>query len=161
MSKYPYIADKSMYAAVMGACKWIRESGYFNKATQYYADKYGLDVDNVRAEVRKRQSAGQKGKKTGAMKWFVVMKMVTSEATGVWDMAGEPRVVKAKSKKSAGADYLRENRASDYGGSYAQVASDFVLFESETKKGADDYLNSLNDEQIEAIAKRLEGGVER
>lgn len=57
MSKYPYIADKQMYAAVMGACKWIRESGYFNKATQYYADKYGLDVGAVRAEVRKRQSA--------------------------------------------------------------------------------------------------------
>lgn len=31
-SKYPYISDKRMYAAVMNACKYIRETGYFNKA---------------------------------------------------------------------------------------------------------------------------------
>lgn len=68
MAKYPYISDKKLYAAVMGACKWIRESGYFNKATKYYADKYDLDVDVVREEVRKRQSAGSKGKSRGKYK---------------------------------------------------------------------------------------------
>jgi hypothetical protein len=70
--KYPYISDKKMYAAVRGACNYIRETGWFNKATQYYADKYGLDVDRVKEEVRKRQAAGQQGRKRMPYKWFVV-----------------------------------------------------------------------------------------
>lgn len=60
MSKLPYIPNKKLYAAVMGACSWIRESGYFNKATRYYADKYGVDVDDVRKYVRIAQGNGQK-----------------------------------------------------------------------------------------------------
>lgn len=27
MKKLPYIPDKKLYAAVMGACSWIRECG--------------------------------------------------------------------------------------------------------------------------------------
>ena len=60
--KYPFIPDKRMYAAVMGACKYIRETGYFNKAVQYNADKFGVDPNELEKEIRKRQSAGQKGK---------------------------------------------------------------------------------------------------
>ena len=154
MEKYPYIADKRMYAAVMGACRWIRESGYFNKATQFYADKYNLDVDDVRVEVRKRQAAGQRGKKTGAMKWFVVIKIITSEACGEWNICGPgPRVVRAKSRRTAGCDYSRENMANDYGGSYAPIASDYVLFESDSKKDADNYLSSITREDVERILK--------
>ena len=65
-----------MYAAVMGACSWIRESGYFNKATKYYADKYGVDVDELRKYVRTAQGNGQKQaakKEKRKYYWFVVV----------------------------------------------------------------------------------------
>lgn len=158
MSKYPHIEGKDMYAAVMGACRWIRESGYFNKATKYYADKYGLDVEDVRAEVRKRQGAGQRGNKTGAagpMKWFVVVKTVTCEAYGDTSVAGPARVVKAKKKETAGCNYNRENMANDYGGSFAPIYSDYVLFEGDRKKDADSYLKSLTQEKVEEVIGAL------
>ena len=78
MGKLPYIPDKKMYAAVMGACSYIRETGYFNKATQYYADKYGVDVEKVRRYVRIAQGNGQKqaSKKTKRKyKWYVAAVM--------------------------------------------------------------------------------------
>lgn len=68
--KYPFIPDKTMYAAVMGACSYIRETGYFNKAVKYYANKYGVDEDELAKHVRARQGAGQKGK-TRKYKHFV------------------------------------------------------------------------------------------
>lgn len=60
MVKLPYIPNKKLYAAVMGACKWIREDGCFNKATSYYSDKYNVSVDDVRKYVRIAQGNGQK-----------------------------------------------------------------------------------------------------
>ena len=41
--KYPYIQDKNMYAAVMYACKMIRENGYFNKAVEYALERGLID----------------------------------------------------------------------------------------------------------------------
>ena len=76
MKKLPYIPDKKMYAAVMGACSWIRQSGYFNKATQYYADKYGVDVDELRKYVRTAQGNGQKQaakREKRVYHWYVIV----------------------------------------------------------------------------------------
>ena len=70
--KYPFIADKELYKAVMFACKMIREEGFFNKAVARAADYYNVDEEDVAREVRKRQAAGQKGKPLGKMKWFIV-----------------------------------------------------------------------------------------
>jgi hypothetical protein len=61
-NKMPYIADKKLYAAVMFACKMIREEGYFNKAVKIAARYYDVDADDVANEIRKRQSVGQMGK---------------------------------------------------------------------------------------------------
>lgn len=75
MGKLPYIPDKSMYAAVMGACKWIRETGYFNKATKWYASHYGVDLEELQRYVRIAQSNGQKQKNKGKerhYRWFAV-----------------------------------------------------------------------------------------
>lgn len=73
MRKLPYIPDKDLYAAVMGACSWIRESGYFNKATSYYADKYDVDVEEVRRYVRIAQGRGQKAANAKRkFKWYAV-----------------------------------------------------------------------------------------
>lgn len=103
-NKYPYIADKELYAAVMGACNYIRETGWFNKATQYYADKYGLDVDVVREEVRKRQAAGQKGKTRSPYKWFVVERKLYSSGSffcGPSYTTVDYNIVKAANKHNA------------------------------------------------------------
>ena len=82
MNKMPYIPNKKMYAAVMGACSYIRATGYFNKATQFYADKYGVDVDEVRKYVRARQSVGQKGTKRGEYKFFAIEYSMGNERNG-------------------------------------------------------------------------------
>lgn len=76
MGKLPYIPNKNLYAAVMGACKWIREDGYFNKATKYYADKYNVSVDEVKKYVRIAQGNGQreanKRKPTKRYFWYAI-----------------------------------------------------------------------------------------
>lgn len=69
-TKYPYI-PKEYYAAVMFACKMIRENGYFNKAIRTAANYYGVDEDTLEMHVRKRQGAGQKGT-TRKYKYYVV-----------------------------------------------------------------------------------------
>ena len=60
MGKLPYIQDRQLYAAVMGACRYVRETGYFNRAVNYYADKYGVSANDVAKYVRIAQGAGQK-----------------------------------------------------------------------------------------------------
>lgn len=46
--KLPYIKDKRLYAAVMTACSMVKESGWFNKACKYAADKYDVREADVR-----------------------------------------------------------------------------------------------------------------
>jgi hypothetical protein len=75
MGKLPYIENKKMYAAVMGACSYVRATGYFNKATSYYADKYGVDVEEVRRYVRIAQGNGQKRAAKRKYKWYVMVVM--------------------------------------------------------------------------------------
>lgn len=76
MGKLPYISGKRLYAAVMGACSYIRETGYFNKAISYYAKKYDVREDDIAKYVRIAQGNGQKAKnKTSPKrkyKWFVI-----------------------------------------------------------------------------------------
>lgn len=82
MSKLPYIPDKRLYAAVMGACSYVRETGWFNKATQYYADKYDVNVDDVRKYVRIAQGNGQKTTAKRKYKWFAVEYSMGNERNG-------------------------------------------------------------------------------
>lgn len=86
MAKLPFIPDKRLYAAVMGACSYVRSTGFFNKATEYYANKYDVDVDEVRQYVRLAQSNGQKAKTKSAPKkkyyWFAVEFSMGNERNG-------------------------------------------------------------------------------
>ena len=50
MSDYPYI-PKQYYAAVMFACKMIRENGYFNKAINTAANYYNVNPKEVEKHV--------------------------------------------------------------------------------------------------------------
>lgn len=76
MGKLPYIADKKLYAAVMGACSYIKETGWFNKAVNYYAKKYDVSADEIAKYVRIAQGNGQKAKNKVSpkrkYKWFAV-----------------------------------------------------------------------------------------
>lgn len=75
MGKLPYIPDKKLYAAVMGACSYVKDTGCFNKSTKYYAEKYDVDVDKVRKYVRIAQGNGQKAANKNNprnYKWYAV-----------------------------------------------------------------------------------------
>lgn len=85
MGKLPYIPDKDTYRAVVGACSYIRETGWFNKATSYYAKKYNVDVDEVRKFVRIAQGNGQKEAAKNSpkkYKWYAVEYSMGGERNG-------------------------------------------------------------------------------
>lgn len=120
--KYPFIADKKMYAAVMFACKYIRETGCFNKAVTYAANKYSVDEDEIAEHIRARQAAGQKAKsKSRKYRWFVVAEKCNCEANA------EPSVSLAVFKGLTAETVNRRfvdsdfnyNMRNDYGGCYA------------------------------------------
>lgn len=67
--KYPWI-PKEYYAAVMFACKMLREGGFFNRSVTTAANYYGVDPDVLAEHVRARQAAGQRGKKRGTYKTY-------------------------------------------------------------------------------------------
>ena len=94
-SKYPWI-PREYYAAVMFACKMIRENQYFNKACRVAANYYNVDEDEVRKHVSARAGAGKSGKKLGSMKWFIVQIEHGCEAHGPSDNY-EYKVVRGKS----------------------------------------------------------------
>lgn len=148
--RYPYIADKKMYAAVMGACSYIRAKGYFNKAVSYYADKYGVDEKELAQHIRARQGAGQKGKKSNnagrKYKWFIVVRTCWTDASGETDYS-EPQVLKGLTAKSvvsrfSEADWNYTVRM-DYGGSYAPVVGHKAIAEFETETEAKEALKQM------------------
>lgn len=150
-NNYPYIADKRLFAAVMGACRYIRETGYFNKAVSYYADKYDLPEEAIAKEVRKRQAAGQRLKKESrSYKYFVVARYSRCDADQEPNLIGKC-VVRASSRENAKKRFyeidLKETRANDYGGSYAPYFWSDVIAEFDTK------------EEAEKLADNLKGGI--
>lgn len=141
--KYPYIADKRMYAAVMSACKYIRETGYFNKAVRYNAEKYGVDAGELEKEIRKRQGAGQKGKSTKATgktyRYFIVVEEISTDVDG--RTYRSPQVLRGLTRQSVvkrfdETDWRKTVRA-DYGGSYAPSYSHRAIADFESKAEAE------------------------
>lgn len=84
--KYPWI-PREYYAAVMYACKMIREYGTFNKSCHIAAEYYGVDEDEVRRHVSARSGAGKKGRKSATagrkFKYWLVVPGHECEALGV------------------------------------------------------------------------------
>ena len=146
--KYPYIEDKRMYAAVMGACSWIRESGKFNRAVRYFAKKYGVDEEELAAQIRARQGAGQKGKtsvtKGKRYRYFLVSRTVWTEANGE-KYFNRPEVLRGLTaetvlRRFAEADE-KETARLDYGGAYAPEIDHVVCGEYETRAEAEEALS--------------------
>ena len=72
-----------MVAATLGACSYIRNTGYFNKAISYYANRYNVDEKKLAENVRARQAAGQRGSKTKRKyNWFAVEYSMGNERNG-------------------------------------------------------------------------------
>lgn len=136
--KYPYIANKDMYAAVMGACAWIREDGYFNKAVDYYAKKHNVDKDALAKEIRKRQSAGQVNKKRGNYKYYIVQKHCSS-CEGSSNTIVNTRIVKALNSSNACTNYKNHDTGSYYDLDYYDIA----IEEFDTKKEAEHYIKTI------------------
>lgn len=145
-NKYPFIPDKRMYAAVMGACSMIRATGHFHRAVEYYADKYGVDESELESHIRERQGAGQKGKKGGKYKYYIVCKVTNTDAR--WERSrSNYEIIRALSKENAEkrfwvADWY-ETRRDDYGGSYAGIYNHEVIGEYETKAQAESRLKEM------------------
>ena len=118
--KLPYIPNKKLYAAVMGACSYIRATGYFNKAVHYYADKYNVSVDDVIRYVRIAQGNGQRmSTKKRKYYWFAVEYSYAGERLGrvnyfVKDWA-DYAVVKATSETNAIRRISRDDDYSELG----------------------------------------------
>ena len=155
MPKYPYIADKNMYAAVMGACSWIREKGYFNKAVAYYSDRYRVDPDKLAKEIRKRQGAGQKGKGT-SFKFYLVVGwedhwcceydvdiLYSNYYTDEWEKEKKRAwiIIKATSRKNAEKKIPNGHLDYEYHMTGACI-SNYEMTEHATEKEAKEYLKT-------------------
>ena len=150
--KYPYIPDKKMFAAVMGACSYIRETGYFNKAVSYYADKYHVDPLELAKHIRARQAAGQKGRispsKGRKYRWFIVCETVSTDACPE-PTYNNPQIVKGLTpltveRRYSEHDFLRTMR-DDYGGNYAPSYHHVVIAGFNSKEEAENMLSHWRD----------------
>ena len=146
-SDMPYIPDKSMYAAVMGACRYIRATGYFSRAVSYYANLYDVDADELAAHIRARQSVGQKRKnaKTKRVyKYFVCDRWIHRQHRDDYNYEHTPniQVIKAVSREHA----ARNNSGITSWGYQNESYSEWictVIAEFDTKAEADEYAEKL------------------
>ena len=136
-SKYPYISDKRMFAAVMCACRMIRDSGWFNKAVSYAADKFNVDEKILATHIRERQAAGQRKKQTAKgrkYKWFISEKWVSCDADGAGNSLGFS-IIRASSHDNAQTRFcmsdFEETKRNDYGGAYSLVFNHYIRGNSE------------------------------
>lgn len=139
--KYPYI-PKQYYAAVMFACKMIRENGYFNKAISTAANYYNVDEDELAKHVRARQGAGQKGT-TRKYKWFLLLtyddvmqfddcgtlNSWSYYTEGDWRAHSHKRVIKATSLKNAKSQVEMSHPSQRY--EYFEVVCNSAQFDTE------------------------------
>ena len=125
MGKLPYIPNKKLYAAVMGACSYIRSTGYFNKAISYYADKYDVDEDDIAYYVRIAQSRGQKvsnaKKPARHYLWFAVEYSLGNERNGGAYFDASDAQYAVKKGISAETVQSRMSARDDYKSEYAPV----------------------------------------
>lgn len=140
MYKYEYIPDKRMYAAVMGACKYIRETGFFNKAIQYYSDKFDVNYDDLKQYVTNRSIAGRKSikREPKKLKYFIIETHTYCEA----DYTGTTQynVAKGATSKNVQSRLNQQDfefdKRNDYGGVYARCRSSKVIAEFDKKEDA-------------------------
>ena len=159
MGKLPFIPDKKMYAAVMGACSYVRDTGYFNKATQYYADKYDVDVDEVRKYVRIAQGNGQKQAAKRKYYWFAVEFSMGNERNGCCYF--EPIAAQYTVKKGLTPDSVQNSlsKDDDYFDEHSPCHWFGRIEQFETKQEAIDTIKKWRSENSWKPKKENEKGV--
>jgi hypothetical protein len=161
--KYPYIkGGKQMVAAVLGACKMISDTGYFNKAVSYYSEKYDVDKEELAKNIRARQAAGQKGR-TCKYRYYAVLFFkdyytaddAGTRASWIWEEQDAKKhtyvkVLRATNKKNA------ETQIDNMGDACFPYKSgtDYWVFhikEFTEKKEAEKYLECINWEKAKSL----------
>lgn len=154
--KYPYI-PKQYYAAVMFACKMIRETENKNRSIRTAANYYGVDEDEVRKHVDRRAAAGAKGRKSTSKgrkyKWFVIGEFYGTDAGGENAHLSSIGVCKGLSAKTVVNRYSESDfifdRRNDYGGAYAPYRLHKVLGEYENRTEAEEAVRTIKDGESE------------
>ena len=132
--KYPYV-PKEYYAAVMFACKIIRDTGHFNRAINTASKYYKVDKKELEKHVRARQGAGQKGKTRGEYHWYSVKYCVCDDRhlDHYEDEYSRRKVVKALSADNAKSQISNRYDRFEY---WAEVGE---VKEFDTKEEAEAY----------------------
>lgn len=146
--KYPYI-PKEYYAAVMYACKIIRETGNFNRAVRIASSYYDVDDEILERHIRKRQGAGQKGKasptKNKKYKYFVVAAYNHVDDADAWyvDVNSCPDRVIVKKGISKDNVYSRLSTMRGVGPFDRELPIYDIIAERDNKSEADDIQNEI------------------
>ena len=153
--KYPYI-PKEYYAAVMYACKIIRETGNFNRAVRIASSHYDVDDEILERHIRKRQGAGQKGKasptKNKKYKYFVVAAYNHVDDADGWyvDTTSCPDYLKVEKGISEASVLRRLPRRIFSNNAFCELPIYHIVAERDSK----DEAVSLKDEIIETVKKK-------
>lgn len=171
MSKIPYIPDKSLYAAVMFACKMIRENGYFNKDCNIAADYYDVDVDDVKYYVRIAQGKGQKKankKNPRKYHWYLILFVpdyIANDDCGTrntWDYTFDDwvenlhyRIVRATKEWNARRQVDPNPVYSEMVGFGYETNIILKVFEFDKKAEAQSYLDNMESEDFKSVVNEF------
>lgn len=155
--KYPYI-PKEYYAAVMYACKLVRETGERNNAVARAARYYGVDEDEVKKHFDARIAAGQKGKKSPnkgkQYKYFIVVTIQGCEAQGL--DVGEVEICKGLTANTVENRFVNSDYyfciRNDCGGAYSPDRFHKVIAEFATKAEAEKAVANMSREELHKLS---------
>lgn len=144
---YPYISDPELYKATIFACKMIRQNGYFNKAVNTAAKYYHVSADDVAAEVRKRQSAGQKKanreKPKKTYSYYAIRFHWYSTYYNEHKPGHEYAVKRATSEANARAALPKQGKTDDiYGWAFLPVTDEGYVAAFKTKAEAEEQIKA-------------------
>lgn len=146
-NKYPYI-PKQYFAAVMFACKMVRENGYKNKAIKIAADYYNVDEEQLKKHFEARTAAGRKNAPTKhrKYKYFVVGTFYYCEASGLDELPDKVEVYKGFSTSTVKSRFndWEYDRRNDTGSAYSPCRATEILTEHGDKSSAEDMCVKLS-----------------
>lgn len=148
--KMPWI-DKSLYPAVMFACKMLQNGTDYGRAVGIAARHYGVSYDDVDAEVRKRRATANKAEKAEPFhyKFFVVSQSYMDINDPDGERGKTYRIIKGKSQESVRSrlsdiEYRYDVRNQGNGGecSWSQMRLE-IVGECETSEDAEKMIKDL------------------
>lgn len=115
--KYPFIEDKTLYAATMAACSMYRDTHDEKSAVDIFSKRYHVEADKLAKCVRERLDA-EKGidangvdKKGRKYQWFIIQTIREDSFPFRQRTVGDFRVIRALSAKTAQFQGCNESSA--------------------------------------------------